>query len=165
MNFTKFSFRFADQVLNSNLSIKNELEETISSLNPAGEELSRPNLNALFKEKLISLGWDDQPAIFEDKDDPAAKLDFFKGRTGVEIQFGHSSFIGIDLLKFQVCSYSAIDTIDVGVYVVTTTEFQKRAKNEHGQKWEGSLKFEKVVKYLPHFKSAIQVPIYVIGLL
>lgn len=32
-------------------------------------------------------------------------------------------------------------------------------------KWkDGSLNFEKVVRYLPHFKSAIQVPIYVIGI-
>ena len=30
--------------------------------------------------------------------------------------------------------------------------------------WEASLSFEKVLKYLPHFKSAIQIPIYVIGI-
>jgi hypothetical protein len=32
------------------------------------------------------------------------------------------------------------------------------------QNWDESLSFEKVVKYLPHFKSAIQVPIYAIGI-
>lgn len=37
-------------------------------------------------------------------------------------------------------------------------------KKEFGQNWEGSLTFEKVKRYLPHFKSAIQVPIYVIGI-
>jgi len=36
--------------------------------------------------------------------------------------------------------------------------------SEHSQKWEGSLTFEKVKKYLPHLKSAIQVPIYLIGI-
>jgi hypothetical protein len=35
---------------------------------------------------------------------------------------------------------------------------------QHQQKWEGSLTFEKVKKYLPQFKSAIQVPIYVLGI-
>jgi hypothetical protein len=30
-------------------------------------------------------------------------------------------FIGIDLLRFQLSSYSALDKIDVGVYIVTTT--------------------------------------------
>jgi Restriction endonuclease BglII len=47
--------------------------------------------------------------------DPSAKMDFLKDRVGVEVEFGHSSFLGIDLLKFQVASYSALDKIDVGV--------------------------------------------------
>jgi hypothetical protein len=165
LNFKKYSYRFAEQVLNSNLSIKNEFENLISSLNPQGVELSRPNLNKIFREKLIELDWQAQPPVFEDPKDPSAKLDFLKNRTGIEIQFGHSSFIGIDLLKFQVCSYSSLDSIDIGIYIVTTKEFQKRAKNDHSQNWEGSLQYEKVMKYLPFFKSAIQVPIYVIGLL
>jgi len=53
---------------------------------------------------------------------------------------------------------------DVGVYIVTTRNFQKQMKKECDQNWEGSLSFEKVIRYLPHFKSAIQVPIYVIGI-
>ena len=72
--------------------------------------------------------------------------------------------MGIDLLKFQVSSYSALDQIDVGIYVVTTPRFQKELGAQYTQKWEGSLSFEKVVTYLPHFKSAIQVPIYVLGI-
>jgi hypothetical protein len=72
--------------------------------------------------------------------------------------------MGIDLLKFQVSSYSALDQIDVGVYIVTTRSFQQTMISEYNQKWEGSLTFEKVEKYLPHFKSAIQVPVYVIGI-
>lgn len=78
--------------------------------------------------------------------------------------FGHASFLGIDLLKFQVASYSGLDRIDLGVYVVTTARFQREAKSLHTNNWEGSLTFEKITRYLPHFKSAIQVPIYVIGL-
>jgi len=91
-------------------------------------------------------------------------MDFLKERIGIEVGFGHASFIGIDLLKFQVASYSALDKIDVGVYIVTTLKFQKFMKTECCQNWEGSLTFEKVKRYLPHFKSAIQVPIYVVGI-
>ena len=91
-------------------------------------------------------------------------MDFLKERTGIEVGFGHASFIGIDLLKFQVASYSGLDRIDVGVYIVTTAEFQKRMKGDFNQNSEGSLTFEKVAKYLPHFKSAIQVPIFVLGI-
>jgi hypothetical protein len=72
--------------------------------------------------------------------------------------------MGIDLLKFQVASYSALDKIDVGVYVVTTKDFQKTMKREFNKNWEGSLSYEKVTRYLPHFKSAIQLPICVIGI-
>lgn len=102
--------------------------------------------------------------MFGDVGDPGAKMDFLKERIGVEVGFGHASFMGIDLLKFQVASYSALDKIDVGVYVVTTGQFQRTMKTDCAQKWDGSLTFEKVKRYLPHFKSAIQVPIYVIGI-
>ena len=60
-------------------------------------------------------------------------MDFLKDRIGVEVGFGHSSFIGIDLLKFQVASYSGLNRIDLGVYIVTTLNFQKRMKNEYSQ--------------------------------
>ena len=92
------------------------------------------------------------------------KYDFLKERIGVEVGFTDSSFIGIDLLKSQFTSYSSLDKIDAGVYMVTTRQFQKKMKKEFNQNWEGSLIFEKVKRYLPHFKSVIQVPIYVIGL-
>lgn len=165
MKFKTFSFRFAEQVLNSNLDLKNEILGVISSLEPGRENLTRPNLNKLFQEKLTEKGWKDQPIVFEDKNDPNAKLDFLKKRIGMEIQFGHASFLGIDLLKFQTLSYSNpnLDKIDLGIYVVTTKNYQKKLIKS-GLKWEGSLSFEKVVNYLPHFRSAIQVPIFVIGL-
>jgi hypothetical protein len=112
----------------------------------------------------VNRGWIRQPAVFDDPNDPGAKMDFLKERIGIEVGFGHASFLGIDVLKFQVASYSALDKIDVGVYVVTTANFQKIMKNSYAQNWEGSLTFEKVKRYLPHFKSAIQVPIYVLGI-
>ena len=59
-------------------------------------------------------------------------MDFLKERIGIEVAFRHASFIGIDLLKFQVSSYSALDKIDIGVYIVTTREFQKFQKIEFG---------------------------------
>ena len=91
-------------------------------------------------------------------------MDFIKDRIGVEVGFGHSSFLGIDLLKFQVSSYSALDNIDVGIYIVTTKKFQKIMKVNYQQNWGGSLTFEKLEMYLPNFKSAIQVPILVYGI-
>ena len=120
--------------------------------------------NSTLKTLFTKQGWISEAPVFDEADDPSARLDFLKERIGIEVGFRHSSFLGIDLLKFQVSSYSGLDKIDVGVYIVTTKDFQKRMKKEFNQNWDGSLSFSKVVRYLPHFKSAIQVPIYVIGI-
>jgi len=159
-----YSFRFAEQVLNARLSIKHEIERILKDPSIIISELSRPHFNTILDGLFIDRGWQSQPQVFPEPKDPSAKMDFLKDRIGVEVEFGHSSFIGIDLLKFQVSSYSSLDQIDVGVYIVTTRSFQKTMVAEYEQKWNGSLTFEKVKKYLPHFKSAIQVPIYLIGL-
>lgn len=159
-----FSFRFAEQVLNSKLAIKQEIESVLTDPRIDVTQLSRPRFNELLDEAFPAKGWERQPAVFDEPSDPSAKMDFLKERVGIEVEFGHASFIGIDLLKFQVSSYSGLDKIDIGVYVVTTKEFQKVMKNQLHQNWEGSLTFEKVTRYLPHFKSAIQVPIYVVGI-
>lgn len=66
--------------------------------------------------------------------------------------------------NIPIFSYSGLDKIDVGVYIVTTKRFQKLMKQNHNKNWKGSLSFEKVVKYLPHFKNAIQLPFYVVGI-
>jgi len=159
-----FSFRFAEQVLNSQLAIKQEIEQILTDPSINISELSRPKFNEILDQLFQAKGWTAQPAVFEEPSDPSARMDFMKDRVGVEVEFGHASFIGIDLLKFQVSSYSGLDKIDVGVYITTTKAFQKKMKKEYKQNWEGSLSFEKVARYLPHFKSAIQVPIYVIGI-
>ena len=160
----KYSYRFAEQVFNGKIQIKNELEEIIYTATKYLSVLSRPEFNRILNEEFEEHGWETQPPVFDKDDDAYAKFDFLKDRIGVEVQFGHSSFIGIDLLKFQVASFSNLDTIDFGVYITTTSGFQKELKNRYGLKWDGSLSFEKVVRYLPYIRSAIQVPIYVIGI-
>ena len=159
-----FSFRFAEQVLNARLAIKQEIEGVLYNPSIDVSELSRPRFNELLDGLFTAKGWQSQPQVFPEPQDPSAKMDFLKERIGVEVGFGHSSFIGIDLLKFQVSSYSSLNTIDVGIYIVTTREFQNIMKREYDISWEGSLTFEKVQRYLPHFKSAIQVPVWVVGI-
>jgi len=164
LRLKRFSYRFAEQVLNSKLALKQEIENVLTNPSIDVSSLSRPRFNEVLEDLFVSNGWDSQPSVFDEPGDPSARMDFVKQRVGIEVGFGHSSFIGIDLLKFQVASYSGLDKIDVGVYVVTTRNFQKQMRADYDKNWEGSLTFEKVVRYLPHFKSAIQVPIYVIGI-
>jgi hypothetical protein len=164
LRLQKFSYRFAEQVLNSKLDIKQEIENILTDPSINIPSLSRPEFNRVLRDIFVSKGWKDQPRVFEEVGDPSAKMDFLKDRVGIEVGFGHGSFVGIDLLKFQVASYSGLNKIDIGIYIVTTRNFKKTMGKNYGKKWGGSLTFEKVCKYLPHFKSAIQVPIYVIGI-
>jgi len=98
--------------------------------------LSLPNFNNTLKDRFVTKGWDSQSSVFDEPGDSSAKMDFLKERPG----------------------------IDVGVYLVTTRNFQKHMKRNYNQNWEGSLTFQKVARYLPHFKSAIEIPIYVLGI-
>ncbi len=159
----RFSYRFAEQVLNSKLAIKQEVEDILTDDAIEIATLSRPTFNRVLRDAFKVRGWTDQPHVFGQEEELGAKMDFLKDRVGIEVGFGHASFIGIDLLKFQVSSYSSLNQIVVGIYVVTTKRFQKHMATQN-QNWEGSLTFEKVVRYLPQFKSAIQVPIYVLGI-
>ena len=147
INLQKYSFRFAEQVLNSKLALKQEIEDILLDSNIELHTLNRPHFNKVLENLFIQKGWETKPKVFDEKQNPSAKLDFFKERIGVEVEFGHSPFIGIDFLKFQVASYSSLDKIDVGVYIVSTKNFQKKMKKEFNQNWEGSLSFEKVKRY------------------
>ena len=101
-----YSFRFAEQVLNSQLAIKQEIEQILTDPSINISELSRPKFNEILDQLFQAKGWTAQPAVFEEPSDTSARMDFMKDRVGVEVEFGHASFIGIDLLKFQVSSYS-----------------------------------------------------------
>ena len=171
MRFASYSYRFADEVLNSHLATRKEIEDIISSIElpMAGPEAGdkpgagtkpevRPRLTRLFEDEFVKRGWDRQCRIFDDPGTPMAKIDFMKSRIGVQVAFTHGSFLGLDLLKFQVLSYADMNKIDVGVYIVPTKEMPKRG-------FEGSVTYDKVKSYLPHFRSAIQVPVWVVGLL
>ena len=167
MNYRTWSYRFADQVLNSNLRARSEIEQIVRAVELPEGEYKRVDLNKAFQQEFVNRGWREQSRLFENgdledgEDVPFSKLDFLKDRIGVEVAFSHASFIGIDLLKFQMMSYASLDKIDAGVYIVATSSLHKAT----GKAFDGSVTFEKVTRYLPHFKSAIQVPVLVIGLL
>ena len=174
MQFITWSYRYAEQILNSKLTTKKEIEEIIRSvkledaINAAPKTLGaekvskglRPQLNILFDNEFRKRNWERQSKVFGDKEELESKIDFLKDRVGIEVAFTHRSYLGIDLLKFQTMSYSYLDSIDVGVYLVMTNVLMEK----YPKALNGSLTFDRVKTYLPHFKSAIQVPIYVYGL-
>ena len=100
LRLEKYSFRFAEQVLNSKLQTKQEVEGILTDPSIDVSSLSRPEFNKVLRKLFVKKEWEDQPNVFPEKGDPSAKMDFRKDRVGIEVGFGHASFLGIDLLKF-----------------------------------------------------------------
>ncbi len=111
MRLKRFSYRFAEQVLNSKLSLKQEIENNILDINTNLSALSRPRFNQILKEIFIQKGWQDQPHVFDEVGDPSAKMDFLKDRIGIEVGFGHASFLGFDLLYQKSYLITEVDLI------------------------------------------------------
>ncbi len=88
LRLQKFSYRFAEQVLNSKLSLKEEIEDTLLDPNINIHVLSRPKFNEVLVEKFVSKGWKSQPSVFDEQGDPSEKMDFMKERIGIEVGFG-----------------------------------------------------------------------------
>jgi len=64
LRLEKWSYRFAEQVLNSRLMIKQEIESILTDSSIPIPELSRPNFNKLLRELFLARRWEDQPAVF-----------------------------------------------------------------------------------------------------
>jgi len=78
MRFRTYSYRFAEQVLNSKLELKKEIEEIIGSVNVKPKGFSRPELNRILEAKFTENEWESQPTVFNEPKDPSAKIDFFE---------------------------------------------------------------------------------------
>ena len=85
INLQKYSFRFAEQVLNSKLALKQEIEAIL--LDPSIElhSLNRPHFNKVLENLFKQKSWETQPKVFNENQDPSAKFYFLKERIGVEV--------------------------------------------------------------------------------
>lgn len=158
------SYRDADQFLDKVPHLWEELTSVL--LNPDIELplLSRSHYNQSLREAFVKSGWQNNPSLFHEPVNPLAKIELRKATLGLEIGFRHTSHTGHNLLKFQLSSQNNSDKIDVGIFVVTTLNFQKAIKQYYSHNWVGAMSFEKVDRYLRHFTTVIQIPIYLIGI-
>jgi hypothetical protein len=85
LGLQKFSYRFAEQVLNSRLVIKQEIEHILLDPTIDVSKLSRPYFNEILREAFLAKGREDQPAVFDEPRDPSARMDFLKERVGMEV--------------------------------------------------------------------------------
>jgi hypothetical protein len=91
LRLQKLSFRFAEQVLNSKLSVKEEIEgvllDTISDL----ATLSRPVFNNLLEDRFVADGWNTSTDCIRRPERSGSEDGFLKERIGIEMGFGHAS--------------------------------------------------------------------------
>ena len=66
MRFKTWSYRFAEEVLNSKLALKKEIEDVIESIHFSRSEVTRPKLNQAFREEFLKKGWESEVRIFEE---------------------------------------------------------------------------------------------------
>lgn len=64
-----FSFRFAEQVLNSELSIEQKITDTLTDNTINVKNLSRPELMQFLERKLERKSWESQPSVFNGSKD------------------------------------------------------------------------------------------------
>ena len=78
MRFVSWSYRYAEQILNSKLALRKEIEDALSALYLPPEGLKRPELNIEIEKQLVGRGWAKQPRVAGDREDLdiEAKLDF-----------------------------------------------------------------------------------------
>jgi len=71
MDLKKYSYRFAEQVLNSKLALKQEIEDIL--LDPSVElhSLNRPHFNKILENLFTQKGWETQPKVFNENQDPS----------------------------------------------------------------------------------------------
>ena len=99
-----FSFRFAEQVFNSRLQLKQEINEMLLEACKDLSVLGRPAFNRILKNLFVEKNWISQPRVSPEMK-AYSKFDFMKERVAVGGPIGPPFFFGIELLEFLRVSY------------------------------------------------------------
>jgi hypothetical protein len=154
MKYKTYSYRFGEEIINSKLGLRKEIEWILDSLKTPIYKGAGPLIKRELKKYFLEKGWNYDVKITKEL---GLSIGFQKERVGVQAQMGNVARLYADLFKLQVMSYSNENSIDVGVLILPTS----KVANTIGK---GIANFEKVVRELPYYKSALSVPLWVIGL-
>jgi hypothetical protein len=80
LRLQKFSYRFAEQVLNSKLTLKQEIEDVILDPGIDIASLSRPHFNEVLKDLFSKKGWESQPSVFDERSSKVSNSLLFRTR-------------------------------------------------------------------------------------
>lgn len=179
MNFRTYSFRHGEVILDNEPEYRvvwNELLGAIDSISDQEiidyHESARrkaksisESINNVLKNKLITLGWNEESYIFQDDEYSGNRwrLDFAKNSISVEVAFNHGEAIAWNLIKPVLASelnhvQKEIST-EIGVIICAT----KDLKDKGG--FDGAVgEYEKFLTYLDPLRDILSVPMVIIGL-
>lgn len=173
------NYRNAGALLDARRDCWQELQEVVASITAADliskqEEVAaaggRPAggqtaLNAIFRERMVSLGWESEPFLFSQatSDYAAWKMDFLQDRIGVEVAFNHAEAIPWTFTRLHLAGESSDvredHRIDVGIAIFAKKSLKAWAR------MDGAVgTYEKACLWLQLMRSILPVPIMVVGL-
>lgn len=161
LSLETYSYLSGEPQLNRRAASRKEIEEVLLRPRMDITLLTRDQFVELSRADLMSRGWDPPPVLRKKKQE-VPLMDLIKERVGV--QFGlQSSALMTDILRFQSAFDSEAAKIDVGVYIVSTTQLQNQMRKATGRHW-GGLTYNEVARKLPSVGRMFKVPLCLFGL-
>jgi len=146
-------------------------EEVIETHNAIAEQAGRAPaggqsaINQVFRTRLIPLGWESEPRLFQETDEGLRrwKMDFIRGRVGVEVSFNHAEAVPWTFTRLNIAGESekVIEEhrIDVGVALFATEKLKQWARMDSAV---GT--YELACVWLQMMRPIMPIPILVVGL-
>ena len=156
MQIDTFSYRHADEILNSDLAVKKEILKVVNSTASTQVQQGKEGLTSKLAEAFRELGWNGEVPVVEGKLN-TQYFDFFKNRVAIEIEFSRYEFVYRDFIRF-LAAYNA-NKIDVGVIITNTRDGLKRIKHK-----SSGPSYERVCEELEWLRPTLTVPLWIIGL-
>jgi Restriction endonuclease BglII len=127
VQFESFSYRHADEILNSKLAIRKEVLAAIASVAETKVQAGKEGLGVKITEAFTSRGWKSEVQVAENQEHKQF-FDLFKERVAVEIEFSRYEFVYRDYFRF-LSAYNT-DKIDAGILIIHDDSALGRVKHK-----------------------------------
>lgn len=156
MQFETFNYRHAEEILNSHLAIKREIEAALYEVEETKVAAGADGLTPRICSAFVKRKWAKEVRVMENQPHEQ-RFDLMKERVAIEVEFSRYEFLSRDYIRF-LAAYNA-DKIDVGVLITTSKSGLTRIKHKAVAPYVDRVKAD-----LAWLRGTITVPIWVIGL-
>jgi Restriction endonuclease BglII len=145
------------------LAVHGELSDRRAGVGQRAPAGGQSALNELMRRRLVALGWEKEPRLFDGEGLRKWKMDFLKEGIGVEVSFNHQEAIAWTLTRLNVAGESEAvleeHRIDVGVAMYPSDALKRwcRMDNAVGT-------FDTAEAWLSVMKPILPIPILLVGL-